>query len=172
MEFEEDDQVDEVGSINSNHNTNGDIQNGYARSYVTEETVDEDPANNLKFSLAHYFSTTFIVFVSICITATIVLFIWSNTSDGAWVSLQVVPVLPSNTTNHNLNEWFPFAFSKLNSDSKTAPKSLAYILNALENNDNNMEKIKLLLSNNINGTLPNILLNTQDIKDLKLNLNV
>eukprot|EP01084_Bolivina_argentea_P220618 373868_1 len=60
------------------------------------EEEDEDELNNLKFSLAHYFSTIFVVFIVLLITATILFFVWSNTSDGAWVSLQVRPVLPDN----------------------------------------------------------------------------
>ena len=64
-----------------------------------ENDDDDDGEQSLKYSLAHYFSTTFVVFIGLLLVSTIILFIWSNTSDGAWVSLQVTPVLRSNNTD-------------------------------------------------------------------------
>ena len=73
----------------------------FNNSRYTEINEFDDETQNLKFSLAHYFGTIYVVFIVLLITATITLFIWSNTSDGAWVSLQVLPILPNDTDSSN-----------------------------------------------------------------------
>ena len=129
---------------------------------------DEEGVQNLKFSLAHYFSPIFVVFIAVLLIATIVLFIWSNTSDGAWVSLQVSPILPSDSAA--TNAWIPFIVSfasTLKSNDYLTTNSLSSVL---INNDYHsiatvFDDYERMVNSTESATIPNL-------SDLSLNLNI
>ena len=169
--------------------------------YSQQEDQDEEEngSNNLKYSLAHYFSTIFVVFIGLLLISIIVLFIWSNMSDGAWVSLQVTPVLP-NTDYYKHYTYFPiiFSFLSINSNLKSSTKQ-AISQSQIFNKNHEYDKINTLSSllsntNNLNlftHSLENILSNHRqndtfysnnmytssnnlntNIADLSLNMNI
>lgn len=137
-------------------------------SYITQEITHDDDdisTKNLKYSLASYFSTIFVVFIGLLLISTIVLFIWSNTSDGAWVSLQVKPVIPDD------DEWsFPikFSFASLNNKlSISSPSSRSNRLSSmLLKNKDNLNIFNHYYSMNEMNEL------NETISDLSINMNI
>jgi len=185
-------------SINSNSNQMHHIP----YTEVTHEEEADVDSKNLKFSLAHYFSMIFAIFIALLVIATIVLFIWSNSSDGAWVSLQVTPILPDPDNHDTLQQnhemmdaWFPFLFSfiSFNSNFRVSSKSTILQSNLMHNTEyNHLNTLSSLLvdTDNLNRfkySTEQLILHhlaatnstttdphdiTPDIASLKLNKNI
>ena len=141
--------------------------------HLNNDPDDEDDLQNLKFSLAHYFSPIFVVFIGVLLTATIVLFIWSNTSDGAWVSLQVSPILPSDSSvssgSETTNSWIPIILS-FASNHTTNDESIIQSLSSFLLHDDSFNDYDLMINDTNNITAESV--SIPDLDHLSLNKEI
>ena len=129
---------------------------------------------HLKLSLAHYFSSIFVVFVALLLIGTIALFIRSNSSIGVRVSLQVSPILPSessvNTDISNYNAWNALRSSSESNHKTDSESSLVF------NHDYRSIAVLFddydLMMNGTNNSVNMDSISIPDISDLKLNVNI
>ena len=120
---------------------------------------------------------TFAVFMAVLLILTIVLFIWSNSSDGAWVLLQASPIIPDDADDHQWSLPFIFSFASLNNQLSSSTKQA--ISKSILNQNNAYNKLNTLSSalmktNNLNIFDNQVMetMNSMNISDLSLNENI
>eukprot|EP01084_Bolivina_argentea_P140059 246339_1 len=139
--------------------------------YSEDDNEEQISNSDVKVSLAHYFSTIFVVFIGLLLISTMILFIWSNTSDGAWVSLQVTPIIDKNLSN---DAWFPMIFSLISLNSNLKQKGIEMNSTLSSLFGAKYETLDALSSINNANVLSHRVseLDIPNLDDLHLNLNI